>query len=124
MIPRWLQRKIGDTSRGATLRLCPRCKTPVIVGLDDNRAAINAWCDPTPITELGEAFALVQGRSTYDLTNGDGRKELWHRYAWNIRAARRHPVLAAHRCNSPMAPFAAPTKPAREATVDDDAPPF
>lgn len=125
MIPGWLQRKRADEGqRAATLRLCPRCKNPVIVGHDADRAARNVTCDPTPITELGEAFALMQGRFTYCFADNQGRKILWHRHEWNIRAPRRWPVLTEHRCNSPMAPFAAPLPETRKATVDDDAPPF
>jgi hypothetical protein len=126
MTPGWLQRKRAtEASRAATLRLCPRCKAPVIVGLDADRAAINATCDPTPLSELGEAFALIDGRATYDFGNGPGRKELWHRYEWNITAPRRDPVLATHKCHKPMAPFAAPTcTPTRKAATDDDLPPF
>jgi hypothetical protein len=127
VIPGWLQRQRAEQGqRAATLRLCPRCKAPVIVGLDADRAAINATCDPTPISELGEAYALVQGRATYCFADDQGRKILWHRYHWNIKAERQWPVLAAHRCNQPMTPFAAPltaTTP-RKAAAHDDAPPF
>lgn len=124
MTPRWLQRKLADSQRAATLRLCPRCKAPIIVGLDDNRAARNVTCDPTPITELGEAYALVQGRTTYCFADDNGRKILWHRYEWNIKAPRRWPVLATHKCRQPMTPFAAPQPAPRKATVNDDTPPF
>lgn len=126
MIPRWLQRKRADEGqRAATLRLCPRCKAPVITGLDADRAAINATCDPTPITPLGEAYALVQGRSTYCFADDNGRKILWHRYHWNIKAARRWPVLATHKCHSPMTPFAAPlTETTTRKATADDTPPF
>jgi hypothetical protein len=75
---------------------------------------------------LGEAFALVTGRSTYCFADDQGRKILWHRYAWNIKAERQWPVLATHKCGQPMTPFAAPlpTNTRKAATGDDDTPPF
>ncbi|MBA9003752.1 hypothetical protein [Thermomonospora cellulosilytica] len=122
MIPAWLQRtRAGDTSRAATLRLCRKCRAPVIVGLDADRAARTAYCDPTPLTELGEAVAVMQNRRTYDLMSGPSRKELSPREADHIRKPRLYPVLAEHKCGAPLAAFAVPA-PARQ-DIDDE-PPF
>ncbi|GAA4059731.1 hypothetical protein [Actinomadura miaoliensis] len=124
MIPAWLQRsRNGDTSRGASLRLCQKCHAPILVGLDADRAAITAYCDPTPLTELGEAFALVTGRKTYDLCNGPRRKELHPREAAHIKKPRIYPVLATHKCGAPLHAFAVPA-PQKERVVADDIPPF
>ncbi|WP_242908693.1 hypothetical protein [Actinomadura terrae] len=73
---------------------------------------------------MGEAFALCDGRNTYDFSTRQGRKELWHRYEWNIRGENRDPILATHKCHSPMTPFAAPPPQTRKAAADDDTPPF
>lgn len=124
MIPAWLQRTHrGDLSRAATLRLCPRCKSPILIGLDADRAAITAHCDPTPLTELGEAVALMQGRKTYDLIPGIKRREIWPRETAHIQQPRRFPVLATHKCGTPLHAFATPT-PKRKDVTANDRPPF
>jgi hypothetical protein len=120
-----MQARAHEGARAATLRLCTRCRAPIITGLDADRAAITAYCDPTPLTQFGEAVALLQGRFTYDLTSCNGRKELWHRYSWNIGKFT-DPVLAAHRCGQPMNAFTAPLPEPLHAgkAAADDVPPF
>src|SRR4051794_30826220 len=113
MIPEWLRRRRGDVTRAAQLRLCRRCHQPVLAGLDADMCALMAWADPTPIDEIGEAKALLAGRTTYDLINTNGRKELHYRDQWNIPAPRRYLVFPEHRCGESLAAHmaAVPTKP-------------
>lgn len=123
MIPPWLQRtRNGDPTRAATIRLCRTCRAPILAGLDADRAAITVYCDPTPLTPLGEAFAVITGRTTYDLFPGQDRRELWPREAAHITKPRRFPVLAAHKCGAPLHAFATPTPP--RGTGVSDAPPY
>jgi hypothetical protein len=122
--PSWIQRGRGGATRAAGIRLCPKCRAPIITGLDADICAFTVRVDPTPLTPLGEAVAVLQGRTTYNLAGGPGRKELDPREAHHIEKPRRYPVLAEHRCNRPLDAFAAPA-PKKERTVaDDDTPPF
>lgn len=94
----------GRTPTGATrkasLRTC-RCHQPILVGLDADRCALAAACDPYPLTPAGEVWALRDGRWTYLLAGG----QLQPRDRWNIPG---HPpddatrVLAEHRCGHPI----------------------
>lgn len=124
MIPTWLKRRhIGDTSRAVTIRLCPTCRAPVLVGLDADHLALKATCDPTPLSALGEAVALVTGRTTYTLTPGKDRKELDYRDEWRIANPTRNPILAAHQCHGiSLAPFAAPPAQKKADDANDQIP--
>lgn len=121
--PQWLKDHIAENARRATLKTCPRCHAPVIVGLDADVAAFKATCDPTPLTPLGEYIALADGRITYDLAGGYSRKELWQRTALNIQTARRYPVLTEHRCGKPLAEYAEPNTDTEKERHSDE-PPF
>lgn len=105
MIPAWLQRVRGEAMRAARLHCCPRCGAAILSGLDDDNAARTAHADPTPITALGEAVALVAGRGTYDLMTVAGRKELWRRDEWHIGGKRKWPVIPDHECGKSLAAF-------------------
>lgn len=127
MIPAWLKRRqTGDTSRAATLRLCPTCKRPVLTGLDADHLALKATCDPTPLTALGEAVALITGRRTYTLTPGKDRKELDYRDEWRIANPTKNPILASHQCRPTvnLAAFSTPTQAHNEKTTRDDQCPY
>lgn len=123
MIPAWLLRTHGDVFRAAGLRHCPRCKNPILTGLDDDAAARTAHADPTPIAALGEALALLAGRATYDLMTTGQRKELWRRDQWHIQGARKYPVLPEHRCGQRLDTHLDPI-PARRRYVSPATPPF
>jgi hypothetical protein len=90
-------------SRRARLVACPRCRQAVIRGLDDPDNAMEARCDPWPLSVQGEVAALVEGLGTFDLSReGDGRA-LDYRYAESIqgRPAGLTPdwdVVVEHRC--------------------------
>lgn len=91
--------------RAAKARRC-RCREYVLAGLDGDRCAFPVAVDPDPLSRLGEAVALVAGRSTYSLRMLSGRLELDHRNHFEIRGevARtnlRHDVLVRHTCGLP-----------------------
>ncbi|MEU8035694.1 hypothetical protein [Streptosporangium sp. NPDC049078] len=121
MIPAWLLARTGGNLRAASISLCARCSKPILRGLDDERAALPARVDITPVDEFGEALALIQGRMTYDLIGGAQKKELELRYEWHINKPRRYPVHAAHKCWTPPLATAPSQVPAilTEAETDD-----
>jgi hypothetical protein len=123
MIPTWLAATVGDIWRSARLRQCPRCGAPVLAGLDAPVAGLPVRADPTPLTALGEAAALLAGRPTFDLTDIGGRKEITHRDVEQISGTRKYVVLAAHRCGQPLHQFAEKTT-AKKRYVIPDEPPF
>src|SRR5436190_12749182 len=59
-------------SRRARIRAC-RCRQLILTGLDDHACAIEAKCDPYPLTPLGEALALVEHRHTWTLRREGSR---------------------------------------------------
>jgi hypothetical protein len=124
VIPAWLLAKQGGILRTAHLSQCPKCRAPILRGLDAERAALLATVDIKPIDEIGEVIALTQGRHTYDLVGSRDRKELEYRYEWNIKSKRRYPVHAAHKCGTP--PLPAPPPPPAKYVLEtaDDRPPF
>ena len=65
-------------------RLCRRCSSPVIIGLDDH--GLDVELDATPLNLMGEAFAVIGGRRTWLYTVGNRRtpRELWKRTPHHI----------------------------------------
>lgn len=100
---RW---NIDGINRAARARTCTHCPQILLAGLDDPRCAGPATVDPTPLSPLGEALALIDGRTTYTLTRRGNHLELDHRNQWTITA---HPagtqpgvdIVAEHRCSTP-----------------------
>lgn len=123
MIPAWLLASQGGILRAASISVCQKCGAPILAGLDSDRCAIHAKVDITPVDELGETVALMQGRYTYDLIGNWQRKELEYRYSWNINAPRRYPVLVEHRCGEPI-PFPARNESRGLNSELPDEPPF
>lgn len=123
MIPAWVARRHGDTFRNAGRHPCPRCKAPILSGLDDDTAARSVHADPTPINPVGEALALLAGRATFDLTAAGGKRQLWRRDEWHISGRRKFPVLPEHRCGQPLDAHA-DHPPAAARYVIPDQPPF
>lgn len=105
MIPAWLQRTLGDTYRTVRLRTCPRCRAPVLAGLDADICAFSVRADPTPINTLGEAVAALAGRRTFDLVGGGSEKRLYIREEHNINGTRRYPIFPEHRCGQSMTAY-------------------
>jgi hypothetical protein len=85
--------------RKAHLTRC-KCGEHILVGLDDNVAALSARADIYPLSNLGEVEALRSGRWTYWLRD----RMLDRRGQFDIRghAASTITVVAEHRCGEPI----------------------
>lgn len=104
----------SGTGRRAQPRRCRDCRAPVLVGDDHDTTRLTATVDPEPLTPLGEALAILEGRRTLALVMEAGRLVMWARDAGHIRSApagtrAREDVLREHRCGSPP-PDTAPTR--------------
>ena len=130
----WLWRHLEETGaagpdrvgRAAKATVCRQCKRPIITGLDNDMCASVANADPTPVSPLGEALALIGGRRTYTLHQTTDRLELQIRDRWQIAgspAGTRHDVLPEHTCEAIDLP-AAESVHQRYAAVLPDNPPF
>ncbi|MEV6526871.1 hypothetical protein AB0M43_33565 [Longispora sp. NPDC051575] len=73
---------------------CPRCRTLVLTGIAEG---VPAHVDPHPVAPAGELTAVVQGRATYTVKQG----ELVRRDALRVRSLR-GPVVVDHRCGEPI----------------------
>lgn len=90
-------------------RKCRHCKAPVLAGLDDELCGFPTTVDPTPLSPIGEALALLAGRTTYRL---DKDQQLWRRDRWQIAGQPAgtvdrlfpHDVVASHSCGAPPLP--------------------
>lgn len=104
-------------TRRVTARACQRCGGALLVGLDDDVCALEATVDPQPLSALGEALALLEGRGTWHLRRERDRFVLDPRDQTNIRAhpagsRAREDVLREHRCHTtaPGPSLIAPTQ--------------
>jgi hypothetical protein len=125
--PQWLRDRQAEYARAAQMRLCKKCGSPVLVGLDADIAALKVEIDPTPINAVGEAVALLAGRGTYELHAARGARQIHCREEWNVRAPRTRPVFPGHRCGQPLDAHLDTTHPrtaAPAAATPDDTPPF
>jgi hypothetical protein len=93
-IPAWLRRHLAQTgtmidgvTRSARIQTCKTCHRTVIRGFTDEPCSILAAADLTPLSNLGEAVALMQGRMTFDLTYRGGRLEIDLREADHIQGS-------------------------------------
>lgn len=109
-MPAWLQRHLEDrglwdtdgVSRAARARRCRDCRRYVLTGLDADRCALPVAVDPDPLSVLGEATAILAGKTTFALRFLSGRLELDHRGHFELRSPpRRLDVLAGHACGQP-----------------------
>lgn len=111
--PRFVSHPYGWTYpsgwRGATAQYCRQCRAPILIGLDQDQAAIQVTVTATPLTPLGEALHQLAGTPTYTLTR-HGRRgiKLTRRRADNITqqpaGSPRIDVLPAHQCQPPPLP--------------------
>lgn len=62
--------RAADNARACTLRACPRCGAPVLVGLDDDRCAAPAVADASPVTYLEAVVAWLSGVGVLARTRG------------------------------------------------------
>lgn len=95
-------------TRRARIRTCRhvKCRDQVLVGLDSDICALEAACDPYPLSRLGEALALVDGRRTLTLRReGPGWVLDWrdaHEITSSPAESRpRRDVVRQHRCGTP-----------------------
>jgi hypothetical protein len=123
-IPTWLKQRIGEPTRGRGCRAtkCIVCKTDVLAGFDEDVMAMPAIADPTPLSPLGEALALIEGRCSYELDRHGAGLALWLRTHWRIEAAPASDqviVLTDHRCGAPPLPSVeiAPAAPVHKDSV-------
>ncbi|WP_433415060.1 hypothetical protein ACQP1V_36330 [Microtetraspora malaysiensis] len=102
-------------STPADLIACHRCGQPTLTGWSEG---LLARADVTPLDQVAELVALVEGRMTYDFQpiGLPRRPYLIHRHAWRIQATRKWQVVADHRC-PPGLHFPPPRKPAMELVI-------
>lgn len=126
----WLRQLLTDKgvltenglSRKAKIRR-HKCGTACIAGLDAPLLAFEAWCDLTPLSNHGEAQALIHGRRTYDLTQRELNRRDTHHIAH--QPAHTTTVLTEHLCHQPVPPdWAAPQQKATPPTADPNHIPF
>lgn len=117
VMPDWLVRHLqtigamGNDRIGRQARTsrCVKCRAVILVGLDGDRCGWVARVDPLPLAPIGEAVALLAGRSSYALRIGVGVCELQYRDRWQILgspAGTRFDVLAEHACGAGSLPSA------------------
>lgn len=125
-IPPWLKQHLIDTgtwttdgtTRKAKLQT-HTCGQLVLYGLDADTCAGTTTVDPLPLTPLGEAFALIQNRHTYDYR--PNTQELEHRDQHMIRQGFLNgiQVLAQHICEQMPLPHTIPATPLIQEASDD-----
>lgn len=91
-------------ARRARIRTC-ECGERVLAGLDAEVCAFEVHADPMPLTALGEALALIDGRRTFAVHHEGGRYVLDWRDGHSITEAPagtqpREDVLRGHRCRT------------------------
>jgi hypothetical protein len=133
MIPAWLAKHLEDTGklgpdrigRAARLHHCKSCGRYILTGLDNDMCASVAHADPTPVSPLGEALALIGNRRTYTLHQTTDRLELQVRDRWQIAgtpAGTRHDVLPEHTCDAIDLPAAESVHQRYTAALPDNPP--
>lgn len=139
-LPTWLKTKLqrdglmdeDGLTRRARARRCKQCRAYLLAGLDGDICALPAYVDPTPLSALGEAAALILGRRTYALWYFGGRLELSPRDQFQIKGSpagqpkNRFDVHVEHICGSgplPSAPSVHERFLAPAAVLDPNAPP-
>lgn len=137
MIEAWLQTHLetigrantDGISRRARTTFCRTCGQPTIRGLDDDKAALPATCDPQPLGPAAEALALITGCRSYELAWRGDHYELDHRDRYRITgkpAGTGIHAVAEHKCGQPLPaidpPPDIPTRTFAEEAPDE--PPF
>ncbi|WP_067428314.1 hypothetical protein [Nocardioides jensenii] len=111
-MPDWLREQlqrqgvlsITGINRRAQARSCT-CGAQILAGLDATIAALQVFVDPIPLSPLGEAMALLEGRRAVSLNREGGTWVLNDRYdlqieGWPAGTKRGEDVLREHRCGS------------------------
>lgn len=120
-VAQWL----ADQTRHIQAERCRQCRADTLRGLDDMWAAGPIEVDPTPLSALGEALALLAGRRTIACEHWHGLR-FTRRSHWQITSRPagtfRGDVYASHLCGAPALP-SIPSNFAKPVVDDlDDAP--
>ena len=85
----------------AAIQACPRCRRHTLIAAP---YGIPARCDPENLTLNGELAAKLQSRLTFDVHvyGLPRRMHFEYRHLDRIKAQRRHPVVAEHRCGGEL----------------------
>lgn len=119
-LPEWLARRLDaaglmDISTGAMrsarVAICPTCQARVFRGINADWGGWSVDADLEPLSALGEALALMAGRTTLELRWLGNRYELDGRDPFRISGAPAGTragldVLLAHECEGEEYPHA------------------
>jgi hypothetical protein len=110
-------------SRPLRLIECNRCRSPILIGLDDIGLEVHA--DLIPLTRLGELHAIASGLTSWRL---DADRKAWRTDEYRLRSDAPFPSdhrIAAHSCGRPPPPewIAPPPPPARHSSTDPNGDP-
>ncbi len=92
---------------------CRACGQPVINVLATD-IGLTVTLDPTPLTIAGGCYAVLSGRSTYDVIPASKRfaSEVLHRLAYMLGSEPQGAIHADHTCGQPIpAAWSAPPPP-------------
>lgn len=112
--------------RTVTVAVCPGCRAKIVSGLNADWCAWDVALDHGPVDALGEALAVLTGRTTYDLRPGSSphTRVMEARRAGRIANGRKTwPVHAEHRCGQPLPVAPATAKPWEDPMITPDPPP-
>lgn len=132
-LPGWvldaLVAQTGDATGGhaSSTRLaeCPRCSTPVLLGLDQPVAALEATASVHEIDKIGEAIAVLNGLRTFHLIYENKRWVVARRGIDALNCGvRRFPVLAEHNCGVEIPPAKIAVLNERPNSVYPEVPPW
>jgi hypothetical protein len=114
--------KIPGGGRAARPARCSTCHAKILTGPDSDTCALPTRADPAPLTNLGEATAILGGRGTYLLSRKP--PELEYREPGHIarKPADQYHVVAEHRCSAAPLPIRRIEKAPRNSAPID--PPF
>lgn len=102
-IAQWL----ADQSQHLRAERCHQCRADTLRGLDDMWAAGPIEVDPTPLSAIGEALALLAGRRTVACEHWHGLRFTRRRH-WQITSrpagTRGLDIYAEHRCGADPLP--------------------
>lgn len=124
MARRLIKAGLMDAETGATRRAravaCPSCRRGVMRGIDRAFGGKVVMAEPTPLSNLGEALALMAGRVTVELRWLGDRYEIDRRDHFRIRGspAETHgiDILVVHECELSTGP----PLPHTDSTLSDD----
>lgn len=132
-LPNWLKERIGTPTRGrgAKPARCIVCRADVLAGMNEDTSAFATITDPIPLSPLGEALALLDGRRTYRLARHNQGLALWVRTHWDIQghpASDENITLTDHKCGAPPLPTITikpiPLTQPKKSLIYDNNPPF